>query len=147
MTAKSKNTKSTWVDHDDAPELTDAQLPEADIYEGDKFVRRGRVGRPRGSGKKELVTLRLDRDVLDRFRAGGPGWQTRLNDALRAATPTSAEKLRAELKEDFSMARPAQRSDSGKWELEIGSATQVKRSRRPGVPPATSARPAAARGR
>jgi uncharacterized protein (DUF4415 family) len=65
---------------DDTPELTDAQLAEAEIYEGDKFIRR--VGRPKGSGTKELVTLRLDRAVLDHFRAGGPGWQTRLNDAL-----------------------------------------------------------------
>jgi hypothetical protein len=32
---------------------------------------------------KELVALRLDYEILDRFRAGGPGWQTRLNDTLR----------------------------------------------------------------
>ena len=65
---------------DDTPEPTDAQLAEAEIYEGDKFIRR--VGRPKGSGTKELVSLRLDRAVLEHFRAGGPGWQTRLNDAL-----------------------------------------------------------------
>ena len=67
---------------DDTPEWTDEQLAEAEIYKGDKFVRR--VGRPKGSGTKELVTLRLDHAVLDHFRAGGPGWQTRLNDTLRA---------------------------------------------------------------
>jgi uncharacterized protein (DUF4415 family) len=67
---------------DDSPEWTDAQLAEAEIYDGDKFIRR--VGRPKGSGTKELVTLRLDRTVLDHFRAGGPGWQTRLNDTLHA---------------------------------------------------------------
>jgi uncharacterized protein (DUF4415 family) len=39
-------------------------------------------GRPVGSNK-EATTIRFDRDVLDRFRAGGPGWQTRMNDALR----------------------------------------------------------------
>jgi uncharacterized protein (DUF4415 family) len=32
---------------------------------------------------KELVSLRLDRDVLDYFQEGGPGWQDRINDALR----------------------------------------------------------------
>jgi uncharacterized protein (DUF4415 family) len=74
----------------DLPELTDVELAEADIYEGDRFVRR--VGRPKG-GKKELVTLRVDRDLLDHFRAGGPGWQTRLNDALRSMiTVQSASK-------------------------------------------------------
>jgi len=78
---------------DDAPELTDEQLDEAELFEGDRFVRR--VGRPKGSGTKELVTLRIDRDVLDRFRAGGPGWQTRLNDALRAASAPKPAKRRA----------------------------------------------------
>jgi uncharacterized protein (DUF4415 family) len=32
---------------------------------------------------KERVTIRLSRDVLQRFRASGPGWQTRLDTALR----------------------------------------------------------------
>jgi uncharacterized protein (DUF4415 family) len=135
MAARSNDTKSSWVDPDDAPELTDAQLAEADIYEGDKFVRHGRVGRPRGSGKKELVTLRLDRDVLDRFRAGGPGWQPRLNDALRAATPASAEKVRAKLKEVHFAPR-----------LALPEREIVSTSGRP-LSPATSARPAAARDR
>jgi uncharacterized protein (DUF4415 family) len=31
------------------------------------------------------VTLRLDPDILDRFREGGPGWQGRINAALRKA--------------------------------------------------------------
>ncbi|HWK46617.1 MAG TPA: BrnA antitoxin family protein [Stellaceae bacterium] len=29
------------------------------------------------------MTLRLDGDVLDAFKSGGPGWQTRINEALR----------------------------------------------------------------
>ena len=32
---------------------------------------------------KEMVSLRLDRDILDHFQEGGPGWQDRINDALR----------------------------------------------------------------
>lgn len=40
-------------------------------------------GRPAGSGTKEQVAIRFDKDVLAAFRAGGPGWQTRMNDALR----------------------------------------------------------------
>jgi uncharacterized protein (DUF4415 family) len=36
-------------------------------------------------GVKEMVSLRLDRDVLDHFQAGGPGWQDRINAALRKA--------------------------------------------------------------
>ena len=34
-------------------------------------------------GAKELVSLRLDRDVLDYFQEDGPGWQERINAALR----------------------------------------------------------------
>ncbi len=36
-------------------------------------------------GAKEMVSLRVDRDVLDHFQDGGPGWQERINDALRKA--------------------------------------------------------------
>jgi uncharacterized protein (DUF4415 family) len=36
-------------------------------------------------GVKELVSLRIDRDVLDHFQDGGPGWQERINAALRKA--------------------------------------------------------------
>jgi uncharacterized protein (DUF4415 family) len=34
---------------------------------------------------KELVSLRIDRDVLDHFQEDGPGWQDRINAALRKA--------------------------------------------------------------
>jgi len=36
-------------------------------------------------GVKELVSLRIDQDVLEHCREGGPGWQDRINDALRKA--------------------------------------------------------------
>ena len=45
---------------------------------------RNKGGRPRGSNK-EQVALRLDRDVAARFREGGAGWQSRMNEALRKA--------------------------------------------------------------
>jgi uncharacterized protein (DUF4415 family) len=41
-------------------------------------------------GAKELVSLRIDREVLDHFQAGGPGWQERINAALRALTGSDA---------------------------------------------------------
>lgn len=66
-------------EYDDAPELTDEQLAAADLYHGDRLIRRGRppLARP-----KQAVKLRLSADVVDHFRAGGPGWQTRINAAL-----------------------------------------------------------------
>lgn len=55
------------------PLLADTELQQ---------FQRGR-GRPQGSGKKEQVTLRLDKEIPDQFRATRNGWQTRINDALR----------------------------------------------------------------
>jgi uncharacterized protein (DUF4415 family) len=42
-----------------------------------------RPGRPPKANRKTAVTLRLDQEVIDRFKAAGPGWQTRINAALR----------------------------------------------------------------
>ena len=36
-------------------------------------------------GVKEMVSLRIDKDVLDHFQQDGPGWQERINAALRKA--------------------------------------------------------------
>jgi len=43
------------------------------------------AGRPSLPGTKETVSLRIDRDVLDFFQEDGPGWQDRINAALRKA--------------------------------------------------------------
>lgn len=48
------------------------------------WLRRKR-GRPPTDSPKKQVTLRLDQDVLEHFQSDGPGWQTRINDALRQA--------------------------------------------------------------
>jgi uncharacterized protein (DUF4415 family) len=40
---------------------------------------------PSVPGAREQVMLRIDREVLDHFQADGPGWQDRINDALRKA--------------------------------------------------------------
>lgn len=40
---------------------------------------------PSVPGAKEMVSLRIDRDVLDFFQEEGPGWQDRINAALRKA--------------------------------------------------------------
>lgn len=93
MTAKSKSTKATWVDPDDAPELTDAFFAKATPRIGDNVVSHAEYvtavrkrGRPAGSttaDAKQAVKLRLDPEVLAVLRATGPGWQTRINTILR----------------------------------------------------------------
>ena len=47
--------------------------------------------RPAIPAAKELVSLRIDRDVLDHFQDAGPGWQERINDALRQAAGLTAD--------------------------------------------------------
>ncbi|HEX7853855.1 MAG TPA: BrnA antitoxin family protein [Sphingobium sp.] len=58
----------------------------AEALEQGLAERRKRMGRPPVGPGKEQVTLRLDVDVLAKFRATGPGWQSRMNDALRQAS-------------------------------------------------------------
>ena len=82
MTVKKRSTPATWKDPDDAPELTEDFFKDADLYEGVKLKTRGR---PKSASPKEPVKLRLDADVLAALRASGEGWQTRINDALRAS--------------------------------------------------------------
>ncbi len=53
-------------------------------------IMRQKRGRPPAETPKRQVTLRLDQDVLDHFRSSGPGWQTRINDALRGVAKKTA---------------------------------------------------------
>ena len=82
---------SDWIDPDDAPLLTRDFFERAEISEGGKVIRPAngtltRMGRPPlGETPKRQVTLRLDSDVVETFRASGAGWQSRMNEALRKA--------------------------------------------------------------
>lgn len=82
MPRKKSAGANTWVDPDDAPELTDEHFEKADVYEGETLIRRGR---PPSARPKQSISLRVDADVLERYRATGPGWQGRMNKALRKA--------------------------------------------------------------
>jgi uncharacterized protein (DUF4415 family) len=78
---------------DENPEWTEADFaaarPASDVLPSalyDTLTKR-KPGQ-RGPGKrpaKVAVTLRLDPDVIEAFKAEGAGWQTRINDALRRA--------------------------------------------------------------
>lgn len=47
------------------------------------FKQLKRMGRPRKASPKVSLTVRYDADIIEAFKAGGEGWQTRMNDALR----------------------------------------------------------------
>ncbi|MEA2882309.1 MAG: hypothetical protein QOH32_1565 [Bradyrhizobium sp.] len=77
------SSRKPWVDPDDGPELTDEMLDRAVLRRGGKIIRLGRP--PLGDKAKGVVTMRLDADVLESYRALGPGWQTQINADLRRA--------------------------------------------------------------
>jgi uncharacterized protein (DUF4415 family) len=82
MTAKKQSMPATWVDPEDAPELTETFFQDATLFKGNKVQARGR---PKSGTTKEPVKLRLDADVLAALRATGDGWQTRINETWRAS--------------------------------------------------------------
>jgi uncharacterized protein (DUF4415 family) len=92
MTARSKDIRSNLEkvdrhviqphEYDEIPELTDEMVERGDLYQGDKLVRRGR---PPLQNRKKSLTLRIDPEVIEAFKSGGPGWQTRMADVLKQA--------------------------------------------------------------
>ncbi len=90
MTENRPATEEPWTDPDDAPEWTEDHFRYARLSIGGKVIREAvgtwtRPGRPPLANPKKQVTLRLDPDVLEKFRATGRGWQSRINAELRKA--------------------------------------------------------------
>jgi uncharacterized protein (DUF4415 family) len=82
-------TKEDW-DAVDSPELTEEQLAQARPFsevfpELAEKMRRNIGGRPKLENPKKAISIRLDADVIEKFKRTGPGWQARMNDALRRA--------------------------------------------------------------
>ena len=76
-------------DYDENPEWTDEMIAEArpasEVLPPEVAALLVRRRGPQTAPTKKAVTLRLDPDVLDKFRSTGPGWQSRMNEALRQA--------------------------------------------------------------
>jgi|TARA_R110000822_G_scaffold33443_4_gene95365 uncharacterized protein (DUF4415 family) len=88
MTKKSKEIVEPWLEPEDLAEWTEDQFRRAALYKKGKLLRPAdgtltRPGRPKLENPKQQVTLRLDKIVLEKFRATGAGWQTRINEELR----------------------------------------------------------------
>lgn len=67
------------------PTFDDDEIPDLSTPEWRRQFDRSKVrrGRPPAELTKLSTTIRLDADILEKFRAGGPGWQSRINAALR----------------------------------------------------------------
>jgi uncharacterized protein (DUF4415 family) len=70
-----------WTRRDFAEARRVWEIPELAHLSKRSVGQRG----PQKAPTKQQVTLRLDKEVVERFRATGPGWQSRINDALRKA--------------------------------------------------------------
>jgi len=95
-----KSTVPDWSDWDRAEALTDREIenatesdPDAAPILGADWFARARVVIPPA---KELISIRVDKDVLDFFRAIGRGYQTRMNAVLRAFMEHEGQSARTE---------------------------------------------------
>lgn len=89
MSTSSKPQNPAWIDPEDVDvPWTEEMFRAAAIYKGDQLIRPATgtlksIGRPPSENPKRQVTLRLDPDVIEKFRATGKGWQSRINAELR----------------------------------------------------------------
>jgi len=65
-------------EYEELPELTDEMIARGRVNKG---------GRPRSENPKKLISIRLPEDVIQKWRATGPGWQTRMAEKLTRITP------------------------------------------------------------
>ena len=65
-------------EYEELPELTEEMLARGTVNKG---------GRPRAENPKKLISIRLPEDVIMKWRATGPGWQTRMAEKLARAAP------------------------------------------------------------
>lgn len=65
-------------EYEELPELTDDMIAQGQVNKG---------GRPRSEKSKKLISIRLPEDVIQKWRATGPGWQTRMAETLARLAP------------------------------------------------------------
>jgi uncharacterized protein (DUF4415 family) len=110
MTVRKKRSGTDWAkadahvitpeEYDEMPEWADEQIDRAEFAVGETVIRPARgtltrpPGRPKSASTKRSVHLRLSPEVLDHFRSTGPGWQTRIDEALRKVARLGARSQR-----------------------------------------------------
>ena len=69
-------------EYKELPELTEDMLAKATVKKG---------GRPKSENPRQMISLRLPPDVIERWKATGPGWQTRMAEKLAKGPSTRAK--------------------------------------------------------
>ncbi len=77
----------------DSPELTKADFakakPFSEVFPSlSASIRKGRG--PNKSPTKEMVSIRLSKNVIEHFKKGGDGWQTRIDETLQKVVKRKA---------------------------------------------------------
>ena len=67
-------------EYEELPELTEDMLARGTVNKG---------GRPRSGNPRKLISIRLPAEIIERWRASGPGWQTRMAEKLTQTAPES----------------------------------------------------------
>ena len=70
-------------EYKELPELTEDMLARATLRKG---------GRPKSVNPRQMISLRLPPDVIERWKATGPGWQTRMAERLAKGPSTRAKR-------------------------------------------------------
>ena len=65
-------------EYEELPELTDDMLARGKVNKG---------GKPRSEDPKKLISIRLPETVIQKWRATGPGWHTRMAERLSRVVP------------------------------------------------------------
>jgi uncharacterized protein (DUF4415 family) len=99
-----KRPNSELID-DENPELTDEWFararPAADVLreqfgaEAVAHLLKPKRGRPLKAARKRAINIRLSPEVLEHFRASGPGWQTRVDEVLKSHVARGAKRAPA----------------------------------------------------
>ncbi len=96
MKKKSKDTNKPdpYLIDDENPEWTDEMFRNAELAhialpklfgkKNAELLMSGKVGRPVAESPKKQITLRLDAEIIEKFRSHGRGWQSEINAALRS---------------------------------------------------------------
>ncbi len=69
-------------EYKELPELTEDMLARATLRKG---------GRPKSENPRQMISLRLPPNVIERWKATGPGWQTRMAERLAKGPATRAK--------------------------------------------------------
>jgi uncharacterized protein (DUF4415 family) len=91
MNQKTEKSDLPFVDPDDAPPWTQDQIDRAEFAIGGKVIRPAQgtltraPGRPKLADAKQVVTLRLEPSLIERYKRSGADWRARMAEAIKKA--------------------------------------------------------------